>query len=310
MLISAIETKVKRIVGDSALQLLDSDAFLSIFNNAQQRFARETRCLVQVVSLLAPPNIDYCITHNWEEGYVSGSVFNPFFHTATYAATQPFELSADHDLAGDGITVTSGVELLSDDPQHPVPFFFPEDCYAHLGIFWNYKMLEQISWDEIQHIDVDGWHKRGSQVDFFATLEGRNRRGFVTRSIPYDVGSATNEATAIDTALVANVFYVIYYQIPPRAEATSESVTVPVPWAKYLEYFCLWRYFSMRTQYADPIMAQHFKQRYDIGVRLVKRMQRKLIVEKIRQLGGYGGKRGKKPPYPRLPDHYPKMRLR
>lgn len=294
-------------MGDTALQLIDSDAFLPIFNNAQQNFARETKCLITAVGLLAPPNIDYCVSYNWEEGYVDGSVFNPFFRTDTYSATQPFELASDYDIDGDGYTVTSGADLLSSDPQHFVPFFFPDDCYAHVAIFWDYKMLDQISWDEINHLDVDEWHKRGSQVDVFATLEGRNRRGFVTKSIPYDVGSGTNEGTAVDVALVENMFYVIYYQIPERVTATSDSVSIQTPWAKYLEYYCLWRYFNMRTQYANPIMAKHFKQRYLQGVDLVRKIQKKVLVEKVRRLGGFIKGRGNKPAYPRLPDHYPRV---
>ena len=54
----------------------------------------------------------------------------------------------------------------------------------------------------------------------------------------------------------------------------------------------------------------HFEFRYQMGVNLVKSIVSRQNVESTLRLGGRSVRGGGKPPYPRLPEHYPPMRTK
>ncbi len=192
MLVSESITKIRRLIRDENSAILTSDnQLLNQFGRVQQRFAIATGCLVKVVSLLAPPHTGYCVSHQWEEGYVSSKVWSPFYKKGAYASTQAFEHISGHDLAGDGYTVTAGADVERVDPQHPIPLFPPVDFYKPLGLFWDYKWVEQKGFDEIDRDYDDGWDHKNDVVDFFAQAEGLRQKALVTRGIPSTVNGET-----------------------------------------------------------------------------------------------------------------------
>ena len=119
-----------------------------------------------------------------------------------------------------------------------------------------------------------------------------------------------SEVTAVDTSLAADLLHVIYHSVPERPTATTNTIEMQDPFVKYIEFRVASRLLKIMGPLKDPFKSMHLEQRYRIGVGLVKRMQAKLAAETLHQLGSEVYREGTKPALPRLPDHYPKMRLR
>jgi hypothetical protein len=308
-------TKIRRLVRDENSSILTTDTpILNLIGRMQQEFARDTMCLVKVRELQAPSEIAYAVTHNWEEGYVgSTKVFCPFFRDGTYATSQTFELAGSYNLAGDQYTITCGDDAVRVDPQHPLPLFPEGDYFKPKALFWNYKAADQKSYSEVDDFYEDGWAYRGTEVDYFSHAQGLRRKALVTRAIPYVKPSdivATPPQSLIGNTLRANVFILCYVAVPSRPTATTESLELNEPFIKYLEYRVASRLLKSYYHIRDLERAEHFEFRYKIGVQLVKRVVSKQATETSRRFGGVSRRYGNKPPYPRLPQHYPPMRLR
>jgi len=187
--VSASITKIRRLVNDVNSQEFTDAQILTLFGRMQQRFCRATQCEVKVVSLLAPPYVDYGVTHFWEEAYVADdSSFNPFYRDATYSASQAWELEEDQVSKG-AYTVTSGTDLSAEEAQHPVPFFLPSDFYAFKGLAWNKKWVQELSMDKMQDVYRDAFTKLGDVVDWFSPLREGKGKAFVSHGVPTTTGA-------------------------------------------------------------------------------------------------------------------------
>ncbi|GAF90775.1 unnamed protein product, partial [marine sediment metagenome] len=193
-LISESITKIRRLIKDPNSKVITSDTpILNLIGRVQQEFAKDSLCLSKVEELQAPSEIEFSVTHNWEEGFTGSSkVMIPFLRDGTYSSSQPFELAGSYDLPADGYTVTCGDDVMSVDPQHDLPLFPGADYYSPTALFWNYKSIAQKSYAKVDEQYNDGWHYRGTEVDFFSHAQGVRRKALVTRSIPY-AGSRLNE---------------------------------------------------------------------------------------------------------------------
>jgi len=110
--------------------------------------------------------------------------------------------------------------------------------------------------------------------------------------------------------LSSDVIHLFYVSVPERADATSDLVELQDNFVKYLEYKVASRLLKSDTEIRDEIKAKHYEIRYSIGIKLVKKVIGNLMRGKVHQLGREGFGIGRKPPYPRLPDHYPKLGVR
>jgi hypothetical protein len=267
-----------------------------------------------VEELQAPSEIAFSVTHNWEEGYVDSSkVMIPFMRDGTYSSTQPFELAGGYNLAGDGYTVTCGDDAISVDPQHDLPLFPGVDYFSPSALFWNYKSLAQRSYSKIDEQYNDGWHYKGTEVDFFSHAQGTRRKALVTRGIPYakpDDIETTGAQSLVGNTLRENMFILAYNVVPERPTATSDSLEIQEPFVKYIEYRVASRLLKSFYQLRNEEKALHLEYRYGIGVSLVKNIMTKQAIERSVRLGSSGRRRGSAPPAPRLPQHYPSLRLR
>jgi len=311
MLISESITKIRRLVNDDSSEVFEDSHILKLFGREQQRFCRETLCLIKAISLMAPPELDYAFNFAWEDGFLEGRRFSPFFNNSNYSCSQPFEQTEDYDLSGDEYTITSGVDLLSTDPQHPVPFFFPEDFYSPKGIIWDYKWVIQESFKDVDRYYLDGWNNRGNVVDFFCHAKGLRQKAFYLKNMPYEVqASGTDQASMVDAEILENVLYVFYVVVPERKQSVSNVIEVQENFVKYVEYKVASRLLKSDTEIRDEIKAKHYDLRFQIGVNLTKKVTGRLMSGMIHRFGEAGYSIGTKPSYPRLPDHYPKLGVR
>ena len=306
-------TKVRRLIRDESSKVVTSDnPILNLIARVQQEFAKDTLCLAKVQELQAPPEVAFSITHLWEEGYVSSTkVMIPFLNDGTYASCHAFELAGSYNIAGDGYTVTCGDDVVSVDPQHPVPLFPAKDYYRPMALFWDYKAIEQKSFGSVDEFYDDGWHYRGTEVDFFSHVRGLRRKALVTRAIPYEKFSGVAiRSSLVGEALRADVFVLCYKSAPERVTATTDTLELNEPFQKYVEFRVASRLLKSYYQIRDVERAAHLEFRYKTGVQLVSSIISKQNSEGSRRLGGKSMRRGRKPPYPRLPQHYPSLRTR
>lgn len=310
--------RVRRLIRDESSRTIDTDTPIrKLLGRNQQKFARETSCLVLVKELVAPPEIELCHTHSWEEGAYpsySYSYFSPFVCDGTYSATKPFEISNDFDLAGREYLITCGDDASHIEPGHEVPLVVGPDYYKPRGLLWNYRNVEQRGYHIVDEFYDDGWAHQGTEVDFFCHGEGLHRKVLLVRALPYakpdDRYTVAQRDSMVDEELRENVFILIYVGIPNTPDDTSEEFGINEPFVKYVEYLTAARLLRTYYQIRDLERAAHFEFRYALGVKLVSNLISKLNARASRQLGGENFRAGRKPPYPRLPDHYPRLRLR
>jgi hypothetical protein len=236
---------------------------------------------------------------------------SPFLRDGIYACSQSFELAGDYDLDGGEYTITCGDDVISVDPQHPVPLFPKKDYFRPAALFWNYKAVDEKSYNVVDDYYSDGWHFSGTEVDFFSHAPGLRRKALVTRAIPsVKFSGEAIRSSLIDEDLRADVFILCYKAVPERPTATSDSFELNEPFIKYVEYRTASRLLKSYYQLRDLERAEHLEFRYKVGVSFVNGIINKQNVEGSRRLGGSSRSRGGKPPYPRLPQHYPPLRPR
>jgi len=300
--------KIRRLVNDVGEQDFTDAFIVTTFARAQQKFCRDTLSEVGVVSLLAPPQVSYAGAYAWEEAYVSGSsFFCPFFRTATYSASQAWELEEDQ-LSQGGYTVTAGGDIAYAEAQHPIPFFPPTDFHAPKGLTWSKRWVEERSMDWVQDVYQDAFTRVGDVVDFMSPMRATRRKAFVTHGVPITTGDATNEATAIDVALEDDTLYLIYVKVPERPDETTDAVTVLKPFRKYVEFLVAERLLRVDGPKKDLQKAKHFEARYEIGVRFVKELMWKLLSDRKIRLHGPRTS-ALRMARPRFPDHYPAVEV-
>jgi len=307
--VSASITKIRRLVNDVNTQLWSDANILSIYGREQQNFCRETESLVKVVMLAAPPHVDWCICFGWEEGYTDSiSVFDPFFRDATYSCSQPWELEVDNQLSEGGDTITGGTELAYTEAQHGVPFILPTDFYKFEGLVFDKGWVNEQTEDWMQTYYGDAFTNTGDIVDWFAMVGAERGKAFLTHGVPYTVqASGSNEDSAIDTALIANVFYAIYASTPGRPSAASSTIETYEPFQKYVEFRVATRLLRADTRKKNDQKAKHFETRAEIGKLLVGRIMWNLTTGARRGFGPRGRRPSLRPARPRLPDHYPAL---
>lgn len=308
-------TKIRRLVKDPQSKIITSDTpILNLIGRVQQEFARDSLCLSKVEELQAPSEIAFSITHHWEEGFTgSAKVMIPFLKDGTYSSSQPFELAGGYNLPADGYTVTCGDDVMNVDPQHDLPLFPGVDYYSPIQLFWNYKAIAQKSYAKVDEQYNDGWHYKGTEVDFFSHAQGTRRKALVTRSIPYakpDDIETTGAQSLVGNTLRENMFILAYNVVPERPTATSDSFMVQEPFIKYIEYRVACRLLKSYYPLRNKEKALHLEFRYGVGVAIVKTVLSKQAIERSVRLGASERRRGSAPPAPRLPQHYPTLRVR
>lgn len=308
-------TKIRRLIKDPNSNVITTDnPILKLIGRVQQDFARKTLCLAKVKEIEAPSNVEYAITYNWEEGYVdSAKVFTPFLRDGTYSSSQPFELAGSYDLDGGTYTITCGDDAISVDPQHELPVFPGIDYYQPVALFWNYDAVEQKSWGVVDKYYTDGWHFSGTEVDFFCHHQATRKKAIVTRGVPTtkpDDILTTRARSLLNAAMRASIFIIVYYAVPERPTATTDDMEVQEPFIKYIEFEVASRLLKSFNQLRNREKAAHLGFRYEVGVTFTRGVVSKKVMGKVTRLGSYTRGKGRKPFYPRLPQHYPALRTR
>ncbi len=190
MNVSSSITKIRRLVGDINTQVFSDAQIVGSFARIQQEFCRKTECEAEVIALLKPPRVDYCMTQLWEEGFVTYRVFDPFFKGASHAATQAWELEYEYTQESiGGYTATGGTELSHVDLQHEVPFLMSKDFYRFKGLLFDYKWIQEKDINWVYDYYNDAFMKRGDQVDWFAPIKRGHGKAFVTHAVPYELAA-------------------------------------------------------------------------------------------------------------------------
>jgi hypothetical protein len=222
-------------------------------------------------------------------------------------------LDATEPILSDGCTVTCGDDVVFVTPQHDIPIFPGVDYYKPAALMWNYKAVQQKSYNDIDDYYKDGWHFRSMVVDFFSHTEGLRRKALVVRGIPYAKPDDIDDPEAqslVDNTLRDSMFTLVYYVVPTRPTAVSDEMEVQEPFIKYIEYQVAARLLKSFYQLRNAERASHLEARYKFGVALTRRVVTKQETGRSRRLGPIGSNQGMKPHYPRLPQHYPRLRLR
>ena len=300
--------RVKRLIADTDTSYFTDEQLRRFLSLAQQKFCRDSMHLLKVILIKAPPEWDYAYTYPFESQMgLDRRVFN-FQRGSEYVATQPWELEEDYtgNVKG-GWTLTSGYDMVFQNPQHEMPFIIPNDGYTMNMLAWDYNQVIERGfdrvWDEHQE---DGWTKVGNVVDYFTMFPGYANRGFVTRGIPYDYQSTGDDLdSVVDEALTADTFTLVYVAVPEKATSNAAEFEVLSPYVKYVEHDAVARCFRSDSPLKDKAKAAHYQMRYQIGVELAKSVVFRQMENSLHIIGGENKRDRRGLGRPRLPDHYP-----
>lgn len=304
-------TRIRRLLNDVNEQEFTDAQIIATFAREEQKFARDSLHIVRVVTIAAPPHIEYCICFSWEEGYVDSlSVFSPFYRNATIeSCTQCWEPEEDFTQESEGgYTVTEGEALVHVSAEHPVPFILPDDFFKMVALVWDKKWVEEKTVDWVFDNEIDPFTDTGDVVDWFAIVREGAKKAFFSHSTPTTRNSSVvNEQSAIHATIFADAFYAFYFAVPDRVTADSETVGTYEPFQKYVDYAVAARLLRWDTKKKDFKKAAHFEVRRQIGLNLVRRVMKRLYDNKRFGFGKPAPAYQRRPPRPRLPDHYPKL---
>lgn len=214
-----------------------------------------------------------------------------------------------------GYSITSGFEAVQtpSDPINIVPFFLPHDFYKMRELLYDYKVIHEKDFRKLDYLIDDAGHRVGDVIYDYAQVEGLKNNAFVPDSVPdLDEDWKQDRDSAAEERLERYKFHAIYQQVPERIDYEYSEIQTYAPFVKYIEYKVASQLLRAETEKRNELRAAHYDARYAIGLSLVRMAGQRIKQDLTVQLRTYKGShlRGKKPRHPRLPDHYPALRIR
>jgi hypothetical protein len=311
--VAASILKIRRLVNDNTSPYVFSDDMIArLFWRAEVAFLVETKLLVSVTELDEVLVWDYMTSELWEASHAGGATT---YVGADYTATVdeyglaggkrivcfqeamfPFEVEGSTALTTGGVLLTSGFETLhtTDDPVMMLPYFLPRDCIAVLHAAFDGVTLTQGEIEELERIYLDVGKTLAGDPRSFA-IKDLSSREFFTDRIP--------------TSNSSRVLLVVTEQSTSQEVSTLQESAIYVPFEKFAEFKAASVLLAAETEKRNEIKSAHFEARFAIGVNLGKNIRSKLNTKAMKVLGQGIGSRGRRP-WPRLPDHYPALRVR
>jgi hypothetical protein len=287
--------KIRRLVNDkTAPYVFSEDLIARLFWRGEVALASETRCCVGHVHVSSVPSWDFAITYLWEERACGVDQDVRFLQESFF----PFELEGI-DAVNEGASLfTNGFEIAfcDDNLELEVPFFLPSNLLAIQQLLFDDRVLSLRSETQMMEEFSDPGTKVGGFVSAFSIRDMTDAR-IVTNVVPTETDF---------------YFLAIYENIPSQETSVNDETNVYAPFAKYAEYKAASILLSAETEKRNAAKAAHYQVRFAMGVNLIGKIMKNLGALPTRVLGRVDSPtmRKAKRAYPRLPDHYPALRVR
>lgn len=95
-----------------------------------------------------------------------------------------------------------------------------------------------------------------------------------------------------------------YWRNPIAVSDGRDTFELPNRYVKYLRWYAMWKAYERTGPGQDLELAEHYKTRWDAAVVNAGTRQDRVKKARVGILGGFGGRRMGRPPYPSMPWQY------
>lgn len=345
---SEIITKLRWLVREGQ-NVISDEALLKLYNRKRLDFALLTKVSMRIWVCPNPPSFSKTFSAAFERAFSSTFAFNPFFLCTAngWSCSQVWEVQQLRGITGGftsgGYIVTNPGDAAHVTEQNRIPFPLPEDFGAPLLMLWRGKELLYVTEAELSAYDTDWKIRQASEPLYWTLGDGYEKGLFYLFPYPsYESIASSGEGVMILTdgdlsfseagpisyvptfdpdydtneivsqVLPASECITLFYAVAPiDLDETSDEV-IPLPFVQYILAGAAAEVLKSRRAFSNETRRAFFSIRYELGLSQAKRAKQRLslavknIVDSVLQ----GESRGTRPPLPRLPDHYPRFRLR
>ena len=343
MLLSESITKIRRLIRDTTSKVFSDTSIIRVWNETQKFFCTETGLLEGYTWLQVPPTTEYTYTFRWEKDFAGKPSTLLYDELHGYSFTQPWEasqlLNVTPNVVG-GTTITYGWEAYYDSPQNRIPHYFPENFSSLIFAGYDKQPVDIVFPEDIRSPHNNAWKTRtGSRpmlyiedltsnvfylypavIDRWGLSQLNSDYGVITYDSDGDLTPTTdygvityipNDDLDSDYGIVIyyvpkdNTLYIHYKREPMTLSSSSQTIDLP-NWAiKYVEFGVLSKLLSMETDLQDLVLAQHYNERFKIGIQETTKLISNMKSMQAIKLDGIGQSERYGRKLPDLPSNYP-----
>jgi len=340
--------KTRRYLRDPNGNIWSEELLRRLWSEVQSDVARRTRILEDVRSISVPPRFAWAYTHEWEWGHSKDttSTYHAFHgHGGYFTCTAVWEVAefagieADiGDAAAAAVSFPWEVWHAGADGALPARFPFPRDFKAVKSMYYDKEPLPYRSKKDISSSDPSWINRAGEPQAYFREDELSNEfivwprpstASWVDVAGSGQVDSIDDESVSAETgAIVYSEEYestiergitidsvdiddsiLLFMDIEPLEPSSGgDELSFPQYLTRYIRFGVLARAFAANTDGKIESLARLWDQRYEVGVKDIKRFMGKRSQDRDYRLVTQGAPRIRtKPKMPRLPDGYPAL---
>jgi hypothetical protein len=328
------------LIRDPDGNIWDTDLLREFWNEIQHDIQIKTSILEDITVLAVPPRYKASFMFDWERAHTEKGSFKCLYSQDGYFAyTYPDEVQEHFGISGDttqgGSTGSHPFEAWHQDPGFLPKLPFPSNFHKAKGFYYDEEPIEYEDRQAIERRDPS-WRKREGRVISY-TRESAEDNQFILYPRPSSVtwddvegegmvnsvsGDTTGSETGVitqrttsvlssDTGIATEVLesvdnvLLIFDVAPTEVTGFADELDFPDFLTKYVRYGVLARAFMANTDGYIPSLANYWNQRYQLGIRAVKKFRLSKTKARNRRLSteNLGARRTIR--HPRLPDGYP-----
>ncbi len=332
--------RIRRLLRDPDGNIWDTDLIREFWNEVQHEVQIRTSVLEDVTVLAVPPRFTYSYIHDWERSHTPKGSFRCLHQQdGHFAYTYPDEVQENFGVTGDtsqgGSIGTHPFEAWAQAPGYLPKIPFPANFHKAKGFYYDEEPIEYEDRKAIERRDPS-WRSREGRVISY-TRESMEDNQFMLFPKPSSVtwddtagtgmatsvsGDTTGSETGIITQRTGNVLsaesgiatevldsvdnvLLIFDVAPVEVTGFADELDFPFFLTKYVRYGVLARAFMANTDGYIPSLANYWNQRYELGIKAIKRFRSNKTRDRNRVLSSEDISSRRTIRHPRLPDGYP-----
>lgn len=329
-------TIMRRFLRDPDGNIWSNTDILTYWNDAQREIAIKTGNIEKAEAYYWPPRWTTSHLYNWEYGYAEGDIYQALlpWEADDSIVCYPWEPAywlGTAEPADDGYRFTHPWEGYHASPADVIAGPLHADLEDIIFLAYDQRGLEPMDRKRIAETDSSYKTAAGTPVGYWRPDASSRQLVMYPRptnytwdddGIPYDPYEALSDTGGLNTFSTDSVDYadgglildqvgtddtlfILYRSAPQDVVDFTDEIDMAPYLTKYIRYGCLERCLGADTDGFVPSLRDFWKQRKELGIRSIKRLDILKRSDREYRLGG-NQPRGRSR-HPRLPSEYPRQ---
>lgn len=306
-------TILRRFLRDASAVIWETAAICRYWNQAAHEVAQKIGFQEEAGVIAYPPQWDGSYMHDWEIDEISGDVYR-CLDVAQYQSmvvAYPWEAQYDNDVNDDNYRCTHPWEAQYADVADPIKLPLPTYLESIVYAAFDETEITPITEKELSLSDAYYRTTTGTPIHYWRPDIQHNEVVLypAPSSVSWEDDASSfedDEGLVTDLLETGDQLFMIYRATP--TEVTSTTYADDITWCPVfvmaaIRAGTLERAFGADTDGFIPSLRDYWKMRKEAAIMALKILVQSRMQDRDIRLGGSG--HGGRPPYPRLPDHYP-----